>query len=60
VLVDRLGFILTSAAALGGLLLLLRTRLVAALWVTAAIVLLVYQVFAIHLRVPLPRGYLGW
>jgi hypothetical protein len=60
VVVDRLGFILTSAAALGGLLLLLRTKPLTALWVTAAVVLLVYQAFAIHLRVPLPRGYLGW
>ena len=64
VLVETAGFIVTAAT----LTVLLMWRLarrslidwVVALVVTAAIVPLVYLVFAVYLRVPLPQGWLGW
>lgn len=57
---ETLGFVLAAAVLVGGLLLLFRVR-----WPTAALTALglsvaVYQVFAVWLRVPLPRGFLGW
>lgn len=60
VVVDWLGFVLTSGLILFGLLWKYGTRW----WVSAAITVLlvpaVYQLFAHLLRVPLPRGLLGW
>jgi tripartite-type tricarboxylate transporter receptor subunit TctC len=57
---EALGFLLTATVLLGGVLLLFRVRpwMAVAIAVTASVVL--YQVFAVMLRVPLPRGLLGW
>jgi tripartite-type tricarboxylate transporter receptor subunit TctC len=57
---EPLGFVLTSAALVGGLLLVFRVRLPTALLTAACMSVAVYQVFAVWLRVPLPRGLFGW
>ncbi len=59
-LAEWAGFVVTAAV----LLMLLAWRM-GARWPVAAavsvlIVPLAYQVFAVSLRVPLPRGWLGW
>lgn len=56
---ESLGFLPTAALALGGMLWAFRVRpwLAAALAVTASVV--TYQLFAVALRVPLPRGFWG-
>jgi len=54
--VDELGFLLTAALVLAVMLLSLGVRVRVALPTTAGIVLLVYGIFDIMLRVPLPRG----
>ncbi|HEY8549811.1 MAG TPA: tripartite tricarboxylate transporter substrate-binding protein, partial [Vicinamibacterales bacterium] len=59
-LADRLGFVITAGVLLAVHLLRLGTRPIVALPLTVGLVPLVYQVFAVLLRVPLPRGYLGW
>jgi len=64
VLVETAGFLVTATT----LTVLLMGRLarrsvvdwIVALVVTLAVVPLVYQVFAVYLRVPLPQGWLGW
>lgn len=56
--VDQLGFMLTAALVLAVLLLALGTRLIVAVPTTIGIVLLVYAIFDMLLRVPLPRGTL--
>lgn len=56
--VDELGFMLTAALVLAVLLLALGTRLIVAIPTTIGIVLLVYAIFDMLLRVPLPRGTL--
>ena len=43
-----------------GLLACFRVRLPLALGLGALLSVAVYQIFAIGLRVPLPRGLLGW
>jgi len=57
---EVLGFVLSSAAIL--LILFRRMRLTWAVAISATVLLvaLVYQLFAIGLRVPLPRGLFGW
>jgi len=57
---EVLGFVLSSAAIL--LILFRRMRLTWTMAVPATVLLvaLVYQLFAIGLRVPLPRGLFGW
>jgi hypothetical protein len=57
---EALGFVLSSAAIL--LILFRRMRLTWTVAISATVLLaaLVYQLFAIGLRVPLPRGLFGW
>jgi tripartite-type tricarboxylate transporter receptor subunit TctC len=57
---DIAGFVLTAGALLLLLLLRLGTRWPVAVAVSLLLVPLTYQVFAVALRVPLPRGWLGW
>ncbi|MHC4401584.1 MAG: tripartite tricarboxylate transporter substrate-binding protein [Planctomycetota bacterium] len=54
------GFVATAGVLTLLFLLRLRTRWPVALAVTAVMVPLAYQLFAVWLRVPLPRGWLGW
>jgi hypothetical protein len=54
------GFILTAGALLILLLIRFGVRLRAAALVTLFLVPALYQIFAVLLRVPLPRGWLGW
>ncbi|MCA9128900.1 MAG: tripartite tricarboxylate transporter TctB family protein [Planctomycetales bacterium] len=57
---EWLGFILAATIMLAALMALFRVRLAIALPFATALSLCVYQVFAVGLRVPLPRGILGW
>ena len=57
---EWLGFVLTAALMVGGLLACFSVRLPSAFSIAAVLSVVVYQVFAIGLRVPLPRGLLGW
>lgn len=57
---EWLGFILAAAILVGGLLIFFRVRLRIALPLAAILSVSVYQIFAVGLRVPLPRGLLGW
>lgn len=57
---EPLGFVLTAALMVSGLLIGFRVRLPLAILLGVALSVIVYQVFAIGLRVPLPRGVLGW
>jgi tripartite-type tricarboxylate transporter receptor subunit TctC len=59
-LAETLGFVLTGTALLFLLLWLFGTRWWSSLLITVVATPLVYQVFANVLRVPLPRGLLGW
>ena len=59
-LAGTFGYVLTSGLLLLGLLLGLRARWPVAALVTAVLVPLTYQIFAVGLRVPLPWGWLGW
>jgi tripartite-type tricarboxylate transporter receptor subunit TctC len=59
-LAETLGFVLTAAMLLLAYLLRLGTRPRVAAPLTLALVPAVYHVFAVVLRVPLPRGILGW
>lgn len=54
------GFVLTAGGLLILLLLRLGTRWPTAVAVAVVLVPLVYEIFAVRLRVPLPRGWLGW
>jgi hypothetical protein len=58
--VDQLGFVLTIGVSLLLLLIGLGTRPLRAAVVVVVFTPLVYQIFAHGLRVPLPRGLLGW
>ena len=60
VLAEFVGFIVTAAVLLFLLFWRLRVRWIVALPVSLALVPLLYQIFAIGLRVPLPRGWLSW
>lgn len=59
-LAETLGFILTASVIVAFLMWHLAVRWPVALAVSLAVVVAVYQIFAIYLRVPLPRGVLGW
>lgn len=57
---EILGFVISSAVIL--LVLFRRTRVKSIVSIPTTVLLtsLVYQLFAVGLRVPLPRGFLGW
>jgi tripartite-type tricarboxylate transporter receptor subunit TctC len=59
-LAETLGFVVTAAVLLLAHLLSLRTRPAVAVPVAILLVPAAYHVFAVILRVPLPRGLLGW
>lgn len=59
-LAETLGFILTAGLLLLAYLLRLGTRATVAVPVAVVLVPVAYHVFAVILRVPLPRGVLGW
>lgn len=59
-LAETLGFVLTAGALLLVHLVRLGTRPAVALPLTLVLVPVAYHVFAVVLRVPLPRGFLGW
>lgn len=56
--VDELGFMLAAALVLAGLLLALGVGLKIAVPTTIGVILLIYAIFDMLLRVPLPRGTL--
>lgn len=58
--VEKAGFVLTSGTLALLLLLLLGSRWWVSVLITALLVPSVYHLFANWLRVPLPRGWLGW
>jgi len=57
---ETLGFVLSSAVILLVLFSRMRVKSYVAVPATVLLVSLVYQLFAIGLRVPLPRGFFGW
>ena len=57
---EQAGFIITSATLLSYTLWRMGNRVSVALIVSASVVPLTYQLFAVWLRVPLPQGWLGW
>ncbi|MEZ6113523.1 MAG: tripartite tricarboxylate transporter substrate-binding protein [Pirellulaceae bacterium] len=59
-LVETVGFVLMVAGLLAGLMVWFRVRPWVALLIGLAAAVIVYQVFANVLRVPLPGGWLGW
>jgi putative tricarboxylic transport membrane protein len=59
-LAETLGFVVTASALLLAYLLRLGTRLAIAAPLTLLLVPLAYHVFGVILRVPLPRGLVGW
>jgi len=59
-LMDWLGFILTAFVLVAALMKYLGTRLLVAVAVSALFAVATYQVFAVHMRVSLPWGLLGW
>jgi tripartite-type tricarboxylate transporter receptor subunit TctC len=60
ILAETAGFLLTAGLLLVFLLLRLGNRWFVSVAVSAVVVAVTYQVFAVALRVPLPRGWLGW
>ncbi len=56
----HLGFIITGGAVLIILMWKLHVKPVKAVIVSAVVICFIYTVFAKGLRVPLPRGFLGW
>jgi len=58
--VESVGFVLLAGAMLFVLLLRLGTRFLTGIAVTLVFIPMVYHIFAHFLRVPLPRGFLGW
>ena len=59
-LAETLGFVITATALLIAYLVSLGTRPAVAIPLAVLVVPVVYHVFAVALRVPLPRGLLGW
>jgi putative tricarboxylic transport membrane protein len=57
---ETLGFVLTAGVLLLVYLIRLGTRLLTAAAIAVLLVPAMYHVFAVILRVPLPRGLLGW
>ncbi len=60
VLADTVGFVLTAGLLLFLLLVRLGNRLVVSAAVSVVVVPVIYQLFAVALKVPLPRGWFGW
>lgn len=60
VVAEMLGFIVTGFVLMTFLMWRLAVRWQIALVVSLVLVVVVYQVFAIYLRVPLPQGVFGW
>ncbi len=60
VLAETMGYLLTAGLLLVFLLLRLGSRWYVSVAVSAVVVGATYQLFAVFLRVPLPRGWLGW
>ena len=59
-LMDWLGFVLTAVLLLVLFMRYLGARLVVAAPAAALVAVVTYQLFAVHLRVSLPPGLLGW
>lgn len=59
-LAETLGFVLTAGVLLLAYLMRLGTRRLTAAMITLLLVPAMYHVFAVILRVPLPRGLFGW
>lgn len=59
-LVEPLGFILTTFVLLALLMKYLGARVIVATVIAAVTAVATYQLFAVHLRVSLPAGLLGW
>ncbi|MET0213100.1 MAG: tripartite tricarboxylate transporter substrate-binding protein [Vicinamibacterales bacterium] len=59
-LAEPLGFVLTAGVLLLAYLMRLGTRPLTAATITLLLVPAMYHVFAVILRVPLPRGLFGW
>jgi tripartite-type tricarboxylate transporter receptor subunit TctC len=59
-LAETVGFVILASAILFGLLWRLGTKPITSLAITVLLVPLVYHLFAVILRVPLPRGWWGW
>ena len=57
---ELVGFVLTAFAIVSVLMWRLGVRWWVSLWITLLVVMAVYHIFAVMLRVPLPRGILGW
>ena len=57
---ETLGFVLSSAVILLVLFWRMSVKTTIAVPATVLLAALVYQLFAVGLRVPLPRGFLGW
>ena len=57
---ETLGFVLTAAALLLWLLRRFRAGWLVSIGVTILLVPTLYELFAVMLRVPLPRGWFGW
>jgi putative tricarboxylic transport membrane protein len=59
-LAPKLGFIITGTAILSILMMKLQVRPIKSLITSVVVTCFVYFMFATMLRVPLPRGILGW
>ena len=59
-LVETAGFVITSAALLALWMLRLGNRWPVAIPLSVLVAATTFQLFAVALRVPLPRGWLGW
>jgi putative tricarboxylic transport membrane protein len=59
-LTPKLGFIITATAMLAILMMKLQVRPIKSLITSVVITCFIYFMFATMLRVPLPRGILGW
>ena len=60
VLAETVGFVLTAGLLLVLLLVRLGNRWLISFAITVLVVVVTYQLFAVVLKVPLPRGWLGW
>jgi tripartite-type tricarboxylate transporter receptor subunit TctC len=60
VFADTVGFVLTAGLLLVLLLVRLGNRLLVSAAVSVVVVPAIYQLFAVALKVPLPRGWFGW
>jgi tripartite-type tricarboxylate transporter receptor subunit TctC len=57
---ELVGFVLTASAIVAFLMWRLAVRPPLAAGLSLAITVVIYQIFAIYLRVPLPQGLFGW